>query len=254
LNDDHTLYGVLNADQKEAVLGLFSRAHLEQSLLVEGTGYPRKQKQGGWSQRRFQARADERVAAFAKVVADETRKVLEDENISMLVVAGDEIITSSLGEAFHQTVKERIIGTLRLDNNLSDNEIGQAAEPLVAAAEREQEAETVATFKDGLGDGGLGTAGAKGTLSALQAGQVRRLILNDDLRQEGWADFDLQVYGLGAVPKAHPAGGDRENMTGVRLEELLVWLALQTGADIQMIRTESPISAEDLADIPDAGE
>jgi peptide subunit release factor 1 (eRF1) len=172
----------------------------------------------------------------------------------MLVVAGDEIITSALDEEFHQTVKERIVGTLRLDNNLSANEIGQAAEPLVTAAERVQEAEAVATLNDGLGDGGLGAAGAKATLAALQAGQVRTLILTDDFQQEAWVDFDLPVYGLGAVPKAHPAGGDRENMTEVRLEELLVWLALQTGADIQMIHTESPISAEDRADIPDAGE
>jgi hypothetical protein len=47
VNDDHPLYGVLNADQKEAVLGLYSQAHLQQSVLVEGTGYPKSSNRAG---------------------------------------------------------------------------------------------------------------------------------------------------------------------------------------------------------------
>lgn len=254
LQDDHPTYALLNADQKDAVLGFYSQTNLDQSISIDATGFPRKQQTGGISQRRLQARADERVAAFARGVAEETRNALDEEDVSMLIIAGDEVITSPLDDAFHQTVKDRIIGTLRLDNNLSSQEIGEAARPLVAAAERAREAEAIAKFQNGLGQGGLAAAGAKATLAALQVGQVMTLIMNDDVHLDAWADFGMQTYGVGKAPKKHPAGGDASAMASVELDELLVWLSLQTGAGVQIIHTDGPISASELDEIPDAGQ
>ncbi|CAN5865016.1 hypothetical protein BH20CHL4_BH20CHL4_14870 [soil metagenome] len=87
LQDDHPTYALLNADQKDAVLGFYSQTNLDQSISIDATGFPRKQQTGGISQRRLQARADERVAAFARSVAEETRNALDEEDGSMLIIA-----------------------------------------------------------------------------------------------------------------------------------------------------------------------
>jgi hypothetical protein len=78
--------------------------------------------------------------------------------------------------------------------------------------------------------------------------------MNDDVHLDGWADFSMQTYGVGEIPREHPAGGDRAAIVPVNVEELLVWLALQTDADVQIVHSDGPIPASELEEIPDAGE
>ena len=254
LVDDHPTYAVLLADQHDAILSVIAQATREQSVSVESTDYPRKQQQGGWSQRRFQARAGERVAAFARGIADETQRALDEAGVDMLILAGDEIITSALDAAFHQSVKDRIVGTLRLDIGASEQDLIGATLPLVEQAEREREGVAVAALRDGLGAGGPAVSGAEATLAALQSGQVATLLMTDDFDGDGWADYALPVYGVGDVPAQHPLGGDGTNIVAVALEEELIRLAVQIGADVQIVATAGPVDAADLERIPKAGD
>jgi len=252
LDDDHPTYAVLLADQHEATLSLITQATLDQSVALDSSEYPRKQQQGGWSQRRFQARADERVAAFARGIAEETRQALDEAEVGMLIVAGDEVITSALDPAFHQTVTDRIVGVLRLDIGATQEEIVAAAMPLVAQAERDRETEAVAALEDGLGGDGAAAVGPDDTLTALQAGQAATLVLVDDFSGQGWADYALPLHGVGDVPAEHPAGGDPSQIVPVALEDELIRLAISTGAEVQIVHSTSPIRAVDLDEIPDA--
>jgi hypothetical protein len=253
LIDDHPTYAVLVADQRDATLTLIAQAAPLQGVTLEASGYPRKQMQGGWSQRRYQQRADERIEAFAKGIADEVQRALDDASVTVLIVAGDEVITSALDGAFHQTVKERIIDTIRLDVDAGDQEIIETTLPIVEKAERERELAVVQAVQNAVGAGGRGAAGPEATLTALQAGQVMNLVMNDDFATPGWADYTLPVYGVGEVPAEHPAGGDNASIVSVALEDELIRLALQTGATIDVVRTSIPvdITADDA--IPEAG-
>lgn len=253
LVDDHPTYAVLLADQREATLSFVTQASQGESVLLESTGYPRKQQQGGWSQRRFQARADERVAAFARAIAEETRRVLDEAGVGRLVVAGDEVIGSALDAAFHPTVKERVVASVRLDIGASEREQIEATLPLVQRAEREQEAAAVAALNDALGAGNPGVSGVEKTLTALQGGQVETLLMVDDFAASGWADFSLPVYGVGPVPSAHPAGGDPAALVAVAVEQELVRLAVQTGANVQIVHTDLPAEYEGDREIPEVG-
>ena len=78
VEDDYPTYAVLLADQHNATLSYVTHATAHGSIELRSTDYPRRQKQGGWSQRRFQARAGERVDAFAQDIADETQRALDD--------------------------------------------------------------------------------------------------------------------------------------------------------------------------------
>jgi hypothetical protein len=254
LVEDHPTYAVLLADQRDATLFLIDQATARERLEVEGSGYPRKQQQGGWSQRRYQARADERVAAFARGVAAEVRRTLDDEAVDTLIVAGDEVITSALDAEFHDTVKARIVATIRLAMEATEHEVIEATLPIAQQAEREREEADVRRLRDAVGAAGQGAAGAEDTLTALQAGQVQTLLMVDDFAAPGWADFSLPVSGVGDLPAQHPAGGDPDNLVPVALEEELIRLALQAGGAVQIVHTAVPVE-ETLADgeIPDAG-
>jgi hypothetical protein len=251
---DYPNYAVLVADQREANLWLMERQTWDRGVQLEANDYPRKQAQGGWSQKRFQNRADERVEAFAKTIADETRREIAegDAQVPYLILAADEPMASALNEAFHQTVSERIIGTISLEPDANLTTIAAAAEPLVAARERQQERETVQTMLDGVGAGGRGVAGAEDTLTALETGQVMTLVMNDDFEQPGWADFTFPLYGAGAVPREHPAAGDIANIVPAPLADIAIRLALQTGADIELVGTAVPVSEDEQEHIPDA--
>lgn len=150
-------FAVLHADQHEASLYIINRATPESILSLErkesprtdprntGTRSPPRQHQGGWSQRRFQTQQDERVSHFAKAVAEETRRHLDEEQVKLLVLSVSEVFGSALQEDLHQTVKDRIVGELRLDNNASESEIITAALPVVEQAERDREANAIVT-------------------------------------------------------------------------------------------------------------
>jgi peptide subunit release factor 1 (eRF1) len=252
--EDFPAYAVLTADQREAILWLMEGQTWERSVQLEADDYPRKQKQGGWSQRRYQARADERVEAFAKTIAEEARRELGegDEAILYVIVAADEPMSSALAAEFHETVSDRIIGHVTLPNDANDTQVAEAAEPLVAQAERQQELEAVQAVRDGVGAGTLGVAGPADTLTALQTGQVLTLVMNDDFSRPGWADYALPLYGVGEAPSEHPAGGDVRDIVPTALEDEVIRLAIQTGASIELVRTAVPVGQTDLDHVPDA--
>lgn len=249
---DHPIYAVLLADQHDATLSFIALAAATSSVVLESSGYPRKQKQGGWSQRRFQARADERVNAFARDIAEQSQNALDEAGAEMLIVAGDEVIVSALNDAFHPSVMSRIAGTLRLDIRTDQHDVIRETQPLAEQAARAREAALVTRLGDAVGAGGQGASGVEDTLIALQAGQVDTLIMNDDFTGRGWADFSLPTYGVGDIPKRHPLGGDQAVIVSIALEDELVRLALQTGATVAIIHSAVPVPDDEIRDLPES--
>ncbi len=254
--EDYPAYAVLVADQREAFLWLFERQVWERNVALEADDYPRHQKQGGWSQRRYQARADERVEHFASAIAEEMRRAIDDrqEAIEYVVIAADEPMYSALLAELHETVTSRVIGRVHLPVDASVEQILAEAEPLVERAERQKELQAVLTVRDEAAAGDRGVAGPEATLMALQAGQVMTLVMNADFRCQGWADYSLPLFGAGDLPAEHPAGGDVRNLVRTALEDECVRLAILHDAEVELVHTKVPVQPEELSDIPDASQ
>ncbi len=254
--EDFPAYAVLVADQREAFIWLFERQMWERTVAFEADDYPRHQKQGGWSQRRYQARADERVEHFASAVAEELRRALDDraEAIEYVVIAADEPMYSALHAEFHETVASRVIGRVHLPVNASIEQIVAEVEPIVERAERAKELEAAQTVQGEAAAGDHGVAGPEATLAVLQAGQVMMLVMNDDFRSQGWADYSLPIFGVGKIPVEHPAGGDPRNLVHTSVEDECVRLAILQNAEVELVHTQVPIRPEELRDVPDAGQ
>ncbi len=244
LAEDYASFAVIHADQHDGYIEFFSQATRERGVSLKGSVFPRLHQQGGFSQRRFQNRASEKVDAFARAIAEEARKALEDTPVEMIVLAGDEIMTSALNDAMHQTLTERVIGIVPVDIRANTDELLEAVLPLVTEAERAQELDAVQRVSDGQGPGGHATAGAEDVLVALQSGQVMTLVMNDDFHGPGWADYTMPVFGTGKPPKKHPAGGEADQIVEVALEDEIVRLAVQTGADIEIVRSSVPVETD----------
>jgi hypothetical protein len=249
---DFPPYAVLLADQRDAFLWIMERQTWARGVRLEADSYPRKTQQGGWSQKRYQNRADERVEAFARTIAEETRRELTegDAQIPYFILAADEVMSSALDAAFHVSVKERVLEVVRLPIDASMDDIAAVAEPLVERQERQHERDAVQAVSDGVGAGGRGVAGPEDTLTALETGQVMTLVMNDDFEGPSWADFTFPVYGAGDPPREHPAAGDVANVIPVPLTDIATRLALQTGADVELVATAVPVGEDD--EIPDA--
>jgi hypothetical protein len=254
--DDYPPYAIIAADQRDAVLWLMEGQTWDRGVQLEATGYPRKQPPGGWSQQRYQNRADERVEAFARTIAEETRRAFEAVNAPVpyeyLIIAANEQMFTLLNAELHETIKERVLGQITLPIEANITEVTAAAQPLVEEAERKRETEAVQAVRDGVGAGGKGVAGAVDTITALETGQVMTLVMNDDFSQPGWADYTLPLYGVGSPPREHPAGGDVANLVPTTVEDEVVRLALQIGADVELVRSAVPVGLEEQEQIPDA--
>jgi peptide subunit release factor 1 (eRF1) len=254
--DAYPSHAVLVAEQRIAVLWLMAHRTWERAVELEASDYPRHQQQGGWSQRRYQARADERVEAFARTIAAEVRRELGEgsQGIPYLILAADEPMASAISGELHESVKSRLIGHIHLEVDADEAAITTATRPLIEAEERRREQEAVDAVRDGVGARARGVAGVEETSTALQTGQVMTLVINDDFSASGWADYTLPLYGAGEVPREHPAGGDKANLVPVELTDELLRLAIQEDAEIEMVRTAVPVSAEEQEEIPDAGD
>lgn len=244
LAEDYAPFAVIHADQHDGYIEFFSQGTRERGITLKGSDYPRKQQQGGFSQRRFQNRAEEKLEAFARAIAEEARKALEEHPVEMVVLAGDEPMTRALNDALHESISARVVGVARVDIRANSDELLGAVLPLVAEAERRRELETVQRVNDGQGPGDHATAGADDVLVALQSGQVMTLVMNDDFHGPGWADYSMPIFGAGSPPKTHPAGGETSQIVEVALEDEIVRLAVQTGADIEIVQTSAPVDAD----------
>jgi hypothetical protein len=61
----------------------------------------------------------------------------------------------------------------------------------------------------------------------------------------------MPLYGVGEVPSAHPAGGDATSIVPVALEDELIRLAIQVGAEIEVIQSTVAFNDEEQQRIPD---
>jgi len=185
------------------------------------------------------------MEAFAKDVAEETRKQVERLGVDALILAGNETFLPILRDAFHESIQQRIVDTLNLDLTTNDSELIEATQPVMERVEKEREQAVVQRLRDAIGMGARGAGGQADTLRALQNGQVDTLLLVDTFEGKGWADHDMHVFGVGNHPTQHPAGGDVSSIVDVDLREEMVRLALMTDADVEIIHSGVPVPDTD---------
>jgi hypothetical protein len=245
LAEDNEPYGVLISDQEDSVLTFYVQHYPLDELAITASGWPRKQAAGGLNQQRYQARADERIDAKAKVVADEVRTALESTGVEKLIVAGSSVMASALDAAWHENVKHVILDSIQVAPDATTFDVAEQVYPIVTASEREDELAAVAELEEAIGRETLGRSGAEAVATVLARGQVELLVINDDFNAEGWIDPNFAVAGVGEPPAEHPAGGDLAGIYQVELGDEFIRMALNQNARVEVVHT-MPLEAPTL--------
>lgn len=238
--EDYPTYAVLQADQSEATLSFITRGVRNRSIVLDSTLYPTKQKQGGWSQKRFQKRADERVEAFARDTLEQVERALRDTGVETLILAGAEVMMSALNNQMSDNLKQLVREQIRMESVASEREKIEATMPIAEEAERERELASVERVLNGIGQGGRGVGGKHDTIRALQNGQVDTLVMVDTFEGHGWADYAMHAFGADDLPTEHPLGGNVADLVEVDLADEMVRLALASGAEVDIIHSSVP--------------
>jgi hypothetical protein len=181
---------------------------------------------GGWSQPRYQRRAEDSWRHNAAAVAGATVRAVRDSGAGLVLVGGDVRAEQLLCEYLaplvrHGVTVHHVTGGRSPDGSASGRALATAA-AVRGYADRQTAAMLTALDRHG-GRRGTAVHGARATLAALAAGRVRTLFVAD-------RESDERIGAL-AAPRHHGVGP----VVRGRLVDVAVRAALLTDADIRVV-------------------
>jgi peptide subunit release factor 1 (eRF1) len=201
----------------------------------------RKSAPGGWSQRRYHARAEESWAHTAREIADALVAAVDDVDAEVLVLAGDvrEValvqaeLPARVGDLTHVVHGGRAAGT---DEVARHHDV----ERLLRTAVADATVELLRKLREELGQHDRGVTGAAATVAALQQARVEALLVHDDPADTRTAWFGRAPTELGLDRDTAGFGTDDALREG-RLVDVVLRSALGTGAQARIVPTAATV-------------
>lgn len=232
LLDQYRRYACVLLDTNRARILVFALAKVErrEEVTSEKT---RRHQMGGWSQAHYQRKADNMHLQHVKEVVEALDRIVREEEISHIIVSGDEVVLPLLREQLPKHLEEKIVDVLSLDTDAPEHTVLQESLEAFRRKDAETDAERVQEVVNAWQAGGLGVVGPEATLRALQLGQVNELLITgspDALRPAPLPDD--AVLGKLTVESSLPSTPEQSRL---QLAGELVARAQQTGAHVQFI-------------------
>ena len=177
LNDQYPRYAALLVDTNSADLYVFALGATKrhEAVINEKT---RRTQMGGWSQARYQRRADNFHKQHMKEVVDLLNKVVTQERLNHIVVACDEVAKPVLMEQLPKHLAEKVIDLAHVDvKSIEQHELLKETMEALRREDARTDAEHVQRMIDAWRAGGLAVAGVEATLRALDMRQVEELLI-----------------------------------------------------------------------------
>jgi peptide subunit release factor 1 (eRF1) len=239
----HPRYAAVLADTNAARILVFATGEVVAEREVKGVK-TKRMSQGGWSQARYQRHTEQFHVQHAKEVIDALEKIVQQENLNEIIVAGDEVVMPLLREQMPKHLAEKIVEHVRLNLNSPEDHLIESALEAMKRVHSQTEREKVEAAIGGFRSGGLGVVGPQDTLEALMKGQVDELLISATLRAlqpvgalaPSTASDNLAAVlpepVLETIAAGEPAEAQAET---VRLADELITKAAQTGARITFV-------------------
>src|SRR5688572_7868884 len=219
LNDRFPRYAVVVADTDDARIFVVGLGAVEATGEIQNPKF-RRSKAGGWSQARYQRHIDNFRLQHVKEVVDALDRVVREEGVDKIVLAGDEVAVPLLRGQLPKHLEDRIVDVLSLGTGTHENELLRETMEAIRRRGAQDEADLVRRAVDGYRGGGLGVVGVAETRAALENGQVHELLIT-------------------ATPERVDAEG------GHGYADELVKLARQTSAKVTFIEDETLLADAD---------
>jgi peptide subunit release factor 1 (eRF1) len=201
--------------------------------LVEVAGdeqHIQRSKPGGWSQRRFQQRAENQWESNAGEVAEEVAEMARRLDARLIAIAGDVRAVGFLVEQLPADVVEIAHVLDGQSEDLIADETSRAVADVVARETRS----VLERFREADGQG-RAAAGPHDTLGALAEGRVDTLLVHDDPDDERQAYFDPDgMWCASAAGAQATVPPDSEVSTG-RLIDVAIRVALLGDSTVRFV-------------------
>lgn len=236
LLDQFPRYAVILADTNSAKIFVSALGEIATRKEVQNVKTKRTQV-GGWSQMRYQRHTKNYHLHHAKEVIDNLERLVRDERIEHVILAGDEeTIIPLLRAEMSKELSARVIDVLSLGIDTPEHELVEATLDAYRKHDIQTDKDKVEQLIGEYQRDGLAVAGVPQTLAALSNGQVEELVIaaSADVLQFDQAEVDkvLQLY-----------ASDSE-VSGV--------MDRRTVAD-ELVRRATQLSSAEITFIEDAG-
>jgi peptide chain release factor subunit 1 len=175
--DQYPRYAVVLADTNAAKIFVFALGQAVKRQEVQNVKTKRTQV-GGWSQMRYQRHTENYHLHHAKEVVDNLERLVRDERIEHVMLAGDEqVIIPLLREQMSKELSEKVVDVLSLGIDTPEHELLEqslnAYRRLNSLSDMEKVEHLIGEYRRD----GLAVAGVAQTLAALSNGQVEELLI-----------------------------------------------------------------------------
>ena len=233
LLDQYPRYAAVLLDRTRARILVFALGAVERREQVTGVK-TRRSSMGGWSQARYQRRAQNLHLHHVKEVADTLDRIVREDDIRQIIVAGDEVVVPLLRDRLPQHLVDKLVDVVRLDRNAAEDEIVETTLDALRQKDAEGDAARVQEAINAWQGGGLGAVGPESVLNALQLGQVDELLIT----AAPHVLKTVQTLPPDAAPNpiaVETSGTAAADTSRLRLADELVTRAEQTDASVRII-------------------
>jgi peptide chain release factor subunit 1 len=248
LESRYPRYAAVLTDTNAARVMVFASGELVAERDVKGVK-TRHTAQGGWSQARYQRHIANFHLHHVKEVVETLERVVQEEDITQILVSGDEVILPLLREQMPKHLADKVVDHLRMDAHASTTDVLKASLEAMQRLNERTDRGKVDAAVDAYRAGGLGVVGPEDTLDALIKGQVDELLIAGTLQEMHRVSADASTGSANDVALAEPAvesvsageAADAEPEV-VRLADELVTKAKQTSARITFVEDPALLS------------
>ena len=243
LESQYPRYAAVLADTNTARILVFALGELVTTREVKGIK-TRRTSQGGWSQARVQRHISNFHLQHAKEVVDALERIVQQEGIEQILLAGDDVIMPQLREQMSKQLADKVVDQLRLDTNAPVDEVLQSSLESMRRLNERTDREKVEAAVGAYRAGGLGVVGPDDTLDALVKGQVEELLITAQVRalqgaaatgaRSAAATTDTAIMEP-AVETATAGEAAEADPKDVRFADELITKAKQTSAAITFV-------------------
>lgn len=177
LIDQYRRYAVVLADTNRAQIFVFAGGRAVDRQDVQNVK-TKHAKVGGWSQARYQRHEQNYHLQHAKEVVDMLERIVREERIEAIVLAGDEAtVIPLLREQMPKTVEEKVIDALSLGIDTAEHELLEESLTAFRRHDSLTDMEKVDRLLNEYRADDLGVAGVPETLAALSNGQIEEMLI-----------------------------------------------------------------------------
>jgi len=241
VTDSYPRYAAVVLDSQLSRIFVFALGGTVGHADVEGVPVKGHQA-GGWSQARYQRHVGNQRQQHVKDTVAALEKIVRDEDIDQIVLAGDEVIIPPFREELPQQLREKVVeNVLSLDITAPEHEVLQATLDAISSQDRLEDADKTRRAIEGYRAGGLGVAGIGPTLVALIQGQVDDLLISEEFETR----HGEPVPRNSPLIPAELAAQLPEEVEEVDLADELVTRAKSTGATVSFIQNPTLLAEVD---------